>query len=416
MPEPGDKVRIETSSEVVEGTLMPAEGPVVVKLNSGYNIGISKNRIKKVSLLQKHLAVSEDKAKPVAREKSKKSITILHTGGTIASRVDYETGAVIARFSPEEIVAMFPELKEIANIDSRLIEQMWSEDMNFGHYKKMAHAIEGELKKNVDGVIITHGTDTLGYSSAALAFICEIPIPVILVGAQRSSDRGSSDAAMNLICAAEFIAKTDFAGVAICMHENMDDDNCVILPPAKTRKLHASRRDAFKAINDTPIARISYKTRKIEFLKEYYKRSQDKWQIKPKMEDKVALIKIHTNMKREQFDVYQGYRGLVIEGTGLGHAPVNPPHNADLMDAIKDLIGSGTVVAMASQCIYGRVHPHVYSTAVNLRQAGVIFCEDMLPETAFIKLAWLLGNYGKKEAASLMAENLRGEISERRIG
>ncbi|HLC65258.1 MAG TPA: Glu-tRNA(Gln) amidotransferase subunit GatD [Candidatus Nanoarchaeia archaeon] len=413
MHEAGDRVLVETSDETIEGTLMPSEGNVVLKLKSGYNIGISKDRIKKISLLSKHLAVSEEKARHIAREKSKKSITILHTGGTIASKVDYETGAVIARFSPEEIISMFPELKDIANVDSKLIAQMWSDDMRFEHYQKMAHAVEEELKKNVDGIIITHGTDTLGYSAAALAFMCEIPIPVILVGAQRSSDRGSSDAAMNLICAAEFVAKTDFAGIAICMHENMDDNNCVILPPTKTRKMHASRRDAFKAVNDIPIARINYKTRKIEFLREHKKRSAEAWRINPKMEDKIALIKIHTNMKREQFDVYQGYKGLVIEGTGLGHAPVGLEVNKPIMEGIIDLIKSGTLVAMTSQCIYGRTHSHVYSNAVKLANAGVIYCEDTLPETAFIKLAWLLGNYKKKEAASLMAENLRGEISDR---
>lgn len=312
---------------------------------------------------------------------------------------------------------MFPELKKIANFDSKLIEQMFSEDMRFEHYKKIANAIKKEVQKNVDGIIITHGTDTLGYSAAALSFMLEnISMPVLLVGAQRSSDRGSSDAASNLICAAEFIAKTDFVGVAICMHENTSDNNCAILPPTKTRKLHTSRRDAFKAVNDTIIARIDYDSRKIEFGKAYYERKSDKkLVVKDGFEEKVGIIKCHPNMFKEQFDFFKGYKGLIIEGTGMGHAPVDPPNrlHINILESIKLLIKSGTVVAMTSQCLFGSVHPHVYTAAINLTDAGVIYCKDMLPETAFIKLAWLLGNYKKEEAKELMAKNLRGEVNER---
>ncbi|MBS3096655.1 asparaginase, partial [Candidatus Woesearchaeota archaeon] len=189
---------------------------------------------------------------------------ILHTGGTIASKVDYRSGGVVAAFSPEDIVSMFPELAEIANIDSELIANMWSDDLRFPHFKLIAKVIEKKLKEGVDGIIIGMGTDNLAVASAALTFIVEqTPVPIILVGAQRSSDRGSSDAGMNLICAAEFIAKTDFAGVAICMHEHSDDKTCAVLPPTKTKKLHSSRRDAFKPVNDTIIARVDYNSRKM---------------------------------------------------------------------------------------------------------------------------------------------------------
>jgi len=416
---PGDRVKVIASDEIREGILMPNEetDSVVIKIDNGYNIGIDRKRVKEIKVVEKYKAKEEAAKKEAKKDFKKPSITILHTGGTIASKVNYEVGGVIAKFSPEELMEMFPELNKIANFDSKLIEQMFSEDMRFEHYKKIAGAVKKEVQKNADGIIITHGTDTLGYSAAALAFMLEnVNIPVLLVGAQRSSDRGSSDAASNLICAAEFIAKTDFAGVAICMHENTSDNSCAILPATKARKLHTSRRDAFKPVNDSIIARIDYDTRKIEFIrKDYSKKTDKKLIVKDGFEEKVGLIKCHPNMFRQQFDFFKGYKGLVIEGTGLGHAPVDPPNrlNINILESIKSLVKSGTVVAMASQCLFGSVHPHVYTAAINLSDAGVIYCKDMLPETAFVKLAWLLGNYKKEEAKELMAKNLRGEINER---
>lgn len=419
MTKSGDRVKVETKNGTVEGVLMPNEetDSVVVKLDNGYNIGIKKNKVKKIETIRKY-SQHEGAKEKIKKNKNLPTISILHTGGTIASKVNYETGGVIAKFDPAELIEMFPELKNIANLDSRLIDQMFSEDMRFEHYKKITDAVGKEVKKGANGIIITHGTDTLAYSAAALSFVLEdVNIPVLLVGAQRSSDRGSSDAAMNLICAAEFIAKTDFVGVAICMHEKPDDNNSVILPACKTRKMHTSRRDAFKPINDTPIARINYDTRKIEFLKkDYSKKSDSKFVMKDGFEEKIGLIKCHPNMFKEQFDFFKGYKGLIIEGTGLGHAPVDPPQklNIKILESIKSLVENGTVVAMTSQCLFGSTHPHVYTAAINLSKIGVVYCKDMLPETAFIKLAWLLGNYkDKEEIKELVQKNLRGEINPR---
>jgi len=272
----GDRVKVITSDEIREGILMPNEetDSVVIKLDNGYNVGIDRKSVKEIKIVEKYKAKEEAAKKEIKKDSKKPTIAILHTGGTIASKVDYRTGGVVARFSPEEILEMFPELNDIANIKSELISNMFSEDIRFKHYSLMCKAIKEEVKKDIDGIILTHGTDTLGYSSAALSFALEnINIPVILVGSQRSSDRGSSDAAVNLICAAQFIAKTDFVGVAMCMHESTGDNNCLIMPACKTRKLHTSRRDAFKVVNDKAIARINFETRKIDFIKDYNKKS-----------------------------------------------------------------------------------------------------------------------------------------------
>lgn len=420
---PGDRVKVIASDEIREGILMPNEetDSVVIKLDNGYNIGIDKKRVKEVKVVEK-LKEKEPKTKPEIKKDSKKpTIAILHTGGTIASKVDYRSGAVYSSFNPEDLLEMFPELFDIANFNSKLIANMWSDDLRFKHFEVIAQAIEKEVKKGVDGIIIGMGTDNLAVASAALAFIVEeTPIPILFVGAQRSSDRGSSDAAINLICAAEFIVKTDFSGVAICMHESTADNNCAIMPAAKTRKLHSSRRDAFKPVNDTIIARINYDSRKIEFIKKDYlkKDGKRKFVIKPKMEDKVGLLKITINMFPEQFEFFKGYKGLVIEGTGLGHTPGQVPNeyckiHEKIYPAIKKVIDSGCIVVMTTQCLFGKVHMHVYDKGVDLTNLGVIPGADMLPETAFVKLAWLLGNYKKEEVKTLIAKNLRGEINER---
>ena len=340
----------------------------------------------------------------------------MHTGGTIASKVDYKTGGVVAAFTAEDILSMFPELNDIANIKSHLVSNMMSEDMRFMHYKKISDAIVKEIKSGVDGIIIGHGTDTLALTSAALAFIFEnLPIPVILVGSQRSTDRGSTDGAMNLICAAEFIAKTDFVGVAVCMHESTADNNCLIMPACKTRKMHTSRRDAFKVINDKAIARINYETKKIDFLKEYTKKSDKKLIVKDKFEDKVAIIKTYPNIFPDLIEALtkKKYKGLVLEGTGIGQAPTNIKENIPNYNALKKFITSNGVVVLTSQCIFGRVHKDIYVNCRRLSNIGVIFGQDMLTETAFVKLAWLLGNHKKDEVKELMVKNLRGEINER---
>jgi len=420
---PGDYLEVRTSDTMYSGIMMPRPeggGHITLKLDSGYNVGIEVSKIKSIKKVAKDAKVKDFPAPKVEKKTGLPKITILHTGGTIASKVDYRTGAVYSAFTPEDLLQAFPELGKIANFDSRLLRNMWSDDLRFGHFAVIGEAVKKEADSGVDGVIIGMGTDNLAVASAAMAFVLEeCPIPVIFVGAQRSSDRGSSDAGMNLICAARFIAKTDFAGVAICMHDSESDNVCAILPACKTAKLHSSRRDAFKAVNARPIAKVSYSTDKIDFLvKDYARRSKEKCIIKPKMEEKVGLLKISINMFPEQFKAFKGFKGLVIEGTGLGHTPGHTPDeiskaNAGIFPAIKELIDSGCVVVMTTQCLFGRVNMNVYDKGADLLKLGVIPGEDMLANTALVKLSWLLGNYSKEETKKLISKNLRGEISGR---
>ncbi|MBI1969750.1 Glu-tRNA(Gln) amidotransferase subunit GatD [Candidatus Woesearchaeota archaeon] len=421
MPNPGDRVKVITVDEELEGILMPEDKECMyLKLSSGYNIGVVKSKVKKITVLAS--AKKQQKETPTAKQKQGlPTITILHTGGTIASKVDYSTGAVIAKFSPEDILQLFPELQKIARIHSHLVSNLQSESLRFGHYNLMAKAIAEEIKqRKPKGIIITHGTDTMHYTAAALAFMLEnISIPIILVGAQRSSDRPSSDAGMNLLCAATFIAETDFRGIAICMHENPDDNACLILPPCQSRKLHTSRRDAFKAVNDLPVAKVDYGKEKIDWLnKNYYKGKGEFRATFMKEKIKVGIFRSHTNTMPEDFLHYKNFDGLILEGTGLGHLQTMgfdaiSQINEENKKALGQIIKNGCITVLTSQCIFGRVNMNVYTPQRQLLEIGVIPGEDMTTETAFIKLAWLLSNYPKEKVKELMQKNLRGEITER---
>ena len=412
----GDFIEIFTDEEKFSGTLIPSvnKDMITLKLDSGYNTSIKKTKIKKINVLNKFSEKKPEKQN-IVYKKNLPTISILHTGGTIASRVSYETGGVISAFTPEDLLEMFPELNNIANFKTKLVREMWSDDLRFKHFSILAREIEREVKSKVQGIIIGIGTDNLSVAASALSFVLEsCPVPVILVGAQRSSDRGSSDAYLNLLSASLFITKTDFSGVGICMHETMNDKTCLIMPACKTRKLHTSRRDAFKVVNDKAIARVNYENKQIEFFKDYNKKG-NKLIIKDKFEEKVGLIKSTINVNAKQFLAYKGYKGLVIEGTGLGHTPLDVIDNetkehANIKKALQ-VLSKNTILVMTPSCLFGKVNMNVYSKGRELQDLGVISGEDMLPETTFVKLSWLLANY-PKQVKELIGKNLRGEINE----
>ncbi|MBT3691127.1 Glu-tRNA(Gln) amidotransferase subunit GatD [Candidatus Woesearchaeota archaeon] len=406
-----DKVKVKTSKEEFVGVLMPdsINNKLVLKLESGYNVGIEKKKVKSIKVLEKS-RVKKEISKRVKKNSKLPTISILHTGGTIASKIDYETGGVSAQFTPSEILKNVPELGKIANLECKLISNIFSEDLTFKDYNKLAKEIEKEVKRGVKGVIITHGTDTLHYSSAALSFMFEnLPIPVVFVGAQRSSDRGSSDASLNLICAAQFIVNTNYSGVCVCMHKSMDDNSCLIISGVKARKLHSSRRDAFKAVNDIPISEIDIKG-KILSGKSKFSKVEGKLKVHLLKENlKVGILRGHPHMNVKEVSCFSGFDGLILEGTGLGHFPIHES-NKGIFKELKKLSKEMPLV-MTSQTVFGRVNMDVYSTGREL-QEFVISGEDMLTEVAFIKLAFLLSNF-KKEVNSLIREDLKGEINKR---
>ncbi|HYD03535.1 MAG TPA: Glu-tRNA(Gln) amidotransferase subunit GatD [Alphaproteobacteria bacterium] len=418
------KITVEngTNTEHLEGILVKEdEKHLVLKLSSGYNIGFQKNKISKIEEIQSHKELEKEKKSHETHEKiihgdGLPKILILHTGGTIASKVDYETGAVTPKFTPEELLGLFPEIKDIAKIESKLLKNMASDDMRFSHYNLIATSIESELNQHKDlkGIILTQGTDTLHYTSAALSFMFEnLHVPIVIVGSQRSSDRGSSDAAMNLISAVAFIANTTLSGVFICMHESINDDSCSILNGINARKMHSSRRDAFKQINGRPIAKVDFATKNIEYISEYPNsplNAKGHLKVHKFNEDlKIGMVVSHPQMFAEEFDSFEKFDGLVLQGTGLGHFPINDEkENLKIKQKIKEL-ASKIPLVMSVQTIGGPVNMNVYSPGRELVGLGVLGNHSTLtPETSFIKLAWLLSQ--NLNPVEYYMKDLRGEF------
>ena len=400
---------IKTENQEYKGILVKEDDNFfTLKLSSGYNISIKKSKVKSINKGKK---VSQ--AKNLAKEKHA-DYMILHTGGTIASRVDYNTGSVIAQFSPDEIIANNPELKEVGKFGSVLVSNIMSEAITFKHYNKIAKAIKKEVDAGCKGIIVTHGTDFLHSTAAALSFALEnVPVPVVFVGSQRSSDRGSSDASSNLICAAR-VLKEKKNGIFIVMHASSNDDKCSIISGLNARKMHTSRRDAFVAVNDTPLGEVDIKTGEVNWFKEPIV-IEGKFSLKLFKEVRVGIIKTRPNMFAEEFAFFKKYDGLIIEGSGIGNAPVmsfdkESGESEKIYDAIKKL---KIPIGLTSQTVFGRINMEVYSVSRRLKEAGVMGNQlDMSTETAYVKLAWLLSNHPKK-IRELYEENLRGEISER---
>ncbi|MBI2106614.1 Glu-tRNA(Gln) amidotransferase subunit GatD [Candidatus Woesearchaeota archaeon] len=418
----GDKIEVVTKDRKYEGTFIQSQNKenITIKLGSGYNIGINKKGIKRVKLISKDKKEKFFFTSNVNR--NLKKISILHTGGTVASEVDYKTGAVFPRFNPEELVNMFPELNDVASINSRFIGNMWSQDMRIAHYNILAKEIKKEIDNGAKGIIITHGTDMLHYTAAALSFVLEnLNVPVLLTGSQRSSDRGGSDAGMNLLNAVYFAVHSDMKDVAICMHNSISDDYCAILPGLKTRKMHTSRRDAFKPINSKLWALVDYKKGEIKYVdKSFRKDNHGNLQLRLFNEKiKVGLLKSYINMDSKQFLFFKNYDGLIIEASGMGNLPTTSldkytKEHKKIFDVLKNLIKKKVVVVLAPQTIYGRINLNVYSNQREMQEIGVLgHLNDMTPETTFIKLYWLLSNFKKNEIKDLLIKNLRGEINER---
>jgi glutamyl-tRNA(Gln) amidotransferase subunit D len=413
--EVGDKLELTVNNYSYEGSLMPRvesydDWHLVLKLKSGYNIGIAYNpqmKMRKIGIAPK----PEFKPPPLPEAaRGLPKVSIVSTGGTIASRVDYVTGGVYSAMTSRDLLSIVPELTKIAEVDADILYSIFSEDIGASHWEGMAKRAYEKIKSGVNGVIITHGTDTMGYSSAAMSFaIQDLPIPIIFVGSQRSSDRPSSDNATNLIAGVYTASFAPFAEVVTGLHETTSDTSIVYIRGTKVRKCHTSSRYAFKTVNAWPVAK--YLDGHIEMVSDVYRARQgSEPRLLNKFSEKVALIKFHPDFSPEVLEYYinKGYRGLIIEATGLGQV------NKNLWPMIDRAREEDMIIGITSQCIWGRVNLNVYSHGRELVERGAIPLEDMHSETAYVKLKWCLGQTDdNEEATRLLLENLVGEFNPR---
>ncbi len=415
---PGDVVKVETNDDVFEGILLPRpeileKGILVLKLANGYNVGIEEKKIIKISVVEKEKKKTAIPHK-VPFDAKLSTVAVLSVGGTISSKIDYTTGGTSAEYTADDFVMMCPELASIANIRAKKILSVMSEDLTPVEWKLMANEIAVALQ-DADGVVITHGTDTLHFSAAILSFMLEnVGKPVVITGAQRSIDRGSTDSFMNLICSVAAAARFNGSGVFTCLHGSSNDDFCLLIRGTKVRKMHTSRRDAFRPVNAFPVAKV-FASGEIEVMDKGVRvRNKDRVNANTKLDDRVEMVLVYPHMDPGiiEYHVKNGVKGLIIAATALGHVPSSGARS--LLPELEKALKVGVVVVIASQTVYGHVHPYVYTNLRKLSvQLGCIFVEDMLPEVAYVKLMHVLGNYEKGQIKQKMVESLAGEITTR---
>ena len=413
-------LELEYKGENLKGYLIKEdEQHITLKISSGYNMNLLKSKIKELDRQE----INDNKGlkhKKLEFDKNKKTIKIIHTGGTIASKVDYSTGAVISKFTPEELLSLYPDLPELCNIEAVMIGNMFSGDINFNHHNVILEEIEKSINEDIDGIILSHGTDTIQYTAPGLQYSIEnLPIPLIIVGAQRSSDRPSSDSYSNLKAAINFILDTiksdkSYRRVGVCMHNSISDEDFFILDSINVRKMHTTRRDAFKQINYNPFALIK-KNFEVEILRKDLLSNKPEKKFKVSKFDpkiKIGFFKSHPNMFVEEIEKLSIYDCVIMEGTGCGHLPVNEidkytKENSKILKSI-EILNKNTKLVMTSQCLYGSVKMNVYNYGRRLQEVGVRGNHmNLTPESMFMRCAHILSK-DKKNFDKLFQENLEG--------
>jgi glutamyl-tRNA(Gln) amidotransferase subunit D len=407
----GDSVKI-LSDLTYSGIVMPRyehsdDKHIVLKLNSGYNVGLEIEKIEKIEKNETTQKIIENNEK-IEHSQGLPKILLLSTGGTIASKIDYRTGAVTPVLTAEELNSSVPELAKIANIDAQVLFSEYSENIMPEHWLDIAKKVNEFEKSDYSGIIIAHGTDTMHYTSSFLSFaLAGFPIPIVLVGSQRSSDRASSDAALNLIGATKFITESNPKGIYIVMHQDENDDTIACHLGTRVRKNHTSKRGAFQTIGDDPAFIITQNKIQKNFSEDYFKINEYKPKIN--LDTKVALVKYHPGYDPNLLNqiIEMGFKGIIFEGTGLGHI------GKTMYESVKKANEKGIFLGMTSQCIDGRVRMTVYESGRDLLDLGIIPLENMIPEVALVKAMWVIGNYQNSEAIKkIMLQNISSELSD----
>ena len=405
----GDSIKI-TSDLTYSGILMPRyesgdDSHIILKLKSGYNVGININEIQKIEVTSNQ----EVKSEYVEKQKENPSlpkILLVSTGGTIASKVDYRTGAVTPALTASELNEAVPELASIANIDSEVLFSEYSENLQPEHWLKIAEKLDSISNSDYTGIIIAHGTDTMHYTSSFLSFaLSGFPIPIALVGSQRSSDRPSSDAALNLIAATKFLTESNVKGIFVVMHNNAGDETVVCHKGTRVRKNHTSKLGAFETMGDDPAFIITENKIEKNIDEDFFKNT--KYEPKLRLDTKVSLVKYHPGYDPKQVEnlTKLGFKAIIFEGTGLGHV------GKTMYNVIKDAREQGIFLGMTSQCLDGGVRMTVYDSGRDLLDLGIIPLENMISETALVKAMWSLGNSSNiEEMKSLMLKNIASEF------
>ncbi|MGI0129496.1 MAG: Glu-tRNA(Gln) amidotransferase subunit GatD [Thermoplasmata archaeon] len=402
------------------GTIVPRQDAagdriVQLKLDSGYNVGIRIEPSHRFRALESAAprtggGASTAPADRASFDRHEPWVALLTTGGTIASRVDYETGGVRPVRAEREILEFYPELESGGRVRIVPVFDRLSEDILPEDWLVLADRAVAAFADGACGVVIAHGTDTLAFSAAALSFLLvDLPGPVVLVGAQRSPDRPSSDGPSNLAAAVRVAREGRFGEVVIVMHAGLSDGRYAVHRGTWVRKMHSSRRDAFQSRNGPPLGFIDSDGLRLSLpVRPAHAGPAG---VDGPLASNGGLLWFYPGLTPERAAAFaDGLGGVVLAGTGLGH--VGALH----LDWIRRAVGNGQVVAMTTQCLEGSADPFVYATGRELQRAGVLYLGDLLPEVAFVKLLWALAHASEPKAVeALLLSDVAGEFHWRHV-
>lgn len=351
---------------------------------------------------------------------AKKRVLILATGGTIASK-ETEKGFVPG-ITGQELLDFVPEILQICQVEVRQIMNIDSSDMQVSDWYLIADACRLGVEGGFQGIVITHGTDTMCYTAAALSFLLpDLKIPVLLTGAQRPVTVEDSDGPGNIIDACK-VAVSDLFGVFVVFNHK-------IINGSRAFKMYAKNFDAYVSRNypyvglvaDEVVIERQPKVLESRFLARQGVLSKGQKTLLSadltlisslRLNDDISLVKVTPATKPNVFDhiVIAGYAGVVIEGFGTGGIS---NLNRGMLERINYIIHHLNIpIVMISQCPYDGVNLAVYGVGEKAREAGIISGNDMTTETAVVKLMWVLSL--TKDLAlveRLMGENFCDEVS-----
>ncbi len=330
---------------------------------------------------------------------SKPNVLLIHTGGTIGMIRDHESGVLKPDLFYESLTRVVPELSDIADIQVEIPFAMDSSEFNASHWRQLGQLIKGKID-GIDGVVITHGTDTLAYTASALSYmLMNVPVPVILTGAQKPLSELRTDARTNFINSIE-LATRNIHEVCIFFDDKLMRGN-------RTIKSSIDHFDAFSSPNYPLLARVGID---VEIYRSNILQTSGLFHIFDSFDNSIAIYKSFPGCRDDYFQPPENIRAIVIISYGAGNIALQ---ESQLLGRVEQWLAANKIVVIMSETKSGRMNPALYEAGNKLLKMGALHSGDMTFEASITKLMFLLGQY---QDYAIIRKNfctsLAGELTE----